>query len=223
MLKKIQKSLSNINHKRPSSILERISYLEGQRTSWQIVVTGFFALIGLLGAVFVYQTFITSIDNNVDTRVSTSVAKSVGESATKIASSVSTAEYAANQAVIAVSVLETLIPAPTPSLPSPESSLRTYFVLLNNEQYADAWIILTEDFQNRFSEGSFSNYVEFWKTVDHADVKDLAVKEQTETTASILIIIEWSNEEGTWENSYEYNLIFYVELDSWKINQVLNY
>lgn len=76
-------------------------------------------------------------------------------------------------------------PPPSPSVemdPStsitPIQFVRDYFSLLNDRQYQEAWAELSDNFKKNHT---YDDYVDFWNTVDKAEISLIEVRSQSDS------------------------------------------
>lgn len=95
---------------------------------------------------------------------------------------------------------------------SPEEFVFWYFnAMWQQRNYEDLWNnFLTTSFQNHSSNGNFTEYVNWWKTVSRIDINGVEIVQKKEISAWAKINVNFYLNDGRVLNSreYDYNLVF---------------
>ena len=100
-----------------------------------------------------------------------------------------------------------------------ESLVYEYFQTINGAEYAEAWSLLTPQFQQVFSSGDFASYQGFWQTVDNVEVVE-AVPQQVnadQTEVKLIVRLRFFQGGFDWDRTYEYTVERTSAIGPWKI------
>jgi hypothetical protein len=112
------------------------------------------------------------------------------------------------------------------SNPSPIEVVDTYWDLVTNHQYEEAWNWLTRDFQDIEHNNSFDHYrygFENWHRppLCSIDASNLELSEQTGREASVMTTLAFRAGVSCAESLLDYEIVLHYEDGNWKINTLI--
>jgi hypothetical protein len=113
----------------------------------------------------------------------------------------------------------TPIPIQSPDIFLPEESIFNYYSALNENEYLEAWSLLSNDFKTSKLSNDFLAYESFWNSTGPVSIIEL-IPESTPTpfSAEFLVRLYWDSDLRT--RAYKYYLIFDPISQLWKIDKV---
>jgi hypothetical protein len=126
---------------------------------------------------------------------------------------------------ITPSPIVTFTPWPGDSYPSPEKLIYSYYGLLNNRDYDQAWSLLSEYFRhNCCNEGliqPYDNYKAWWEKVQRVEIVSGQVIQPNQNPLEIRIRLKYFlSDGGVAEDEYVYSIISDAQTNRLLINEV---
>jgi hypothetical protein len=110
-------------------------------------------------------------------------------------------------------------PAPTATLLSPEQALRDYYAALNARQYERAWAFLTRNYTAQ-AETNFTQFIEFWDSVDQVNIASIAPIEQRADFATVSLELNLLFGNGQSSSFRQYvKLVYDAGSQSWLLDE----
>ncbi|HUI89996.1 MAG TPA: hypothetical protein VLX61_14860 [Anaerolineales bacterium] len=116
-------------------------------------------------------------------------------------------------------------PAPTPistlDVRTPEGFLRQYFSLVTDGQdYGLAWSMLTPKFRKVNDPGGYSDYVDFWKTIEQVDLNNIVINPLSNTSVNCQLNATFHTRSGITDTEVlNYRLIYDTGKQTWMFDQ----
>lgn len=128
-----------------------------------------------------------------------------------------------------IAITATPIPTGTPFVPtntivptqsnSLEQFIRTYYQAINSRNYENTWSLLSDAFRassNSLQNGGYQGYVDFWNTVDHVEVLETKILEQSSQAAKVFVVANYHYKNGvTTTSERDFNFIYDFNRNTW--------
>lgn len=109
------------------------------------------------------------------------------------------------------------------ALSETERTIYSFYLNLNNDQYGDAWTLLTPRYQDASNNNSFLNFKDFWEIINTVNIIEVSFEniDDALTEAKYLVTIEYVQDTARWQKSYRYVLEFDDKNNRWLIDQLI--
>lgn len=98
----------------------------------------------------------------------------------------------------------------------PEVFLRDYFYnIVHRRNYQYLWTLATENFQEKNSNGSYQDFVDFWNSVDELDLESIDFYENSEYSVRCNVKMTMYINGSSYYLDLKYHLIFDTSRDTW--------
>ena len=110
----------------------------------------------------------------------------------------------------------TSTPTPKVNFSEPEEFLRNYFNAVTHQRnYEYTWTLMTDDFIERNTPSGYSEYVNFWNSVDRVDLKSIELYEREETSVKCRIKMVMIINGKNYPIDADYHLIYNSNNNTW--------
>jgi len=130
-----------------------------------------------------------------------------------------------DQFQVSTSPSATPTPTPTPTVtpsqkakPSPEQFVKSYYSLVNDRQFQNAWKNLTPKFQSDRA-GGYSTFTDWWRTIDKVSINGSRLVEVKENSAIIDIDLTYQKGKALFPETLRMNLVWDEASGQWQINE----
>ena len=119
----------------------------------------------------------------------------------------------------------TYTPWPRDQFQNPEEFIRDYYGLINNQEYPEAWSLLSNRFQdeccNQFGSEPYYTYMNWWNSVEYVDVISAYLQEWDVNPVPVIVSLRYQYKDGTiTEDNNIIYIISDIEMNSLLIDEV---
>ena len=112
-----------------------------------------------------------------------------------------------------------LVSSENNSRPLPAQAIRNYYTTINNNDYRTAWNQLTPKFKREKSNNDYSEYVNWWNTVERVEIDQVNTLSATSDTANVEVKLKYRMKDGRVSpNSHTFKLVWNLTQKSWNFD-----
>jgi hypothetical protein len=98
----------------------------------------------------------------------------------------------------------------------PEDFIRDYFYSVTHKRnYEHLWTLMTDDFKQRNTPGGYSEYIEFWNTVEQVDINNMEFQRTSDTSVKCQFRMILHIGGKQYFTNAKYNLIYDASRQTW--------
>ncbi len=102
------------------------------------------------------------------------------------------------------------------SLTSPSQAIVNYYQTINNRNYVNSWSQLSANFKREKSNNNYSEYINWWNTVERVELERVKAVSQTSSTATVEVRIKYYLKSGrVVPNAHRFQLVWNAIQKKW--------